>query len=143
MAHYRVSADWLEIFLQDAIDEGQAHLDWINADMPHLCASASAAAWLRALSTRRAGQAILRMAENSAPGRIIYRDPKEDKRGVGRQCHWLISWLFARISYEHIQLTSGVANWQIVERTIKRFARTIGLRLAWQRGRRDGGKVHT
>jgi hypothetical protein len=91
-----------------------------KADLPHLRVSASAAAWLRALSTRGAGQAILRMAEKAAPDRIIYRDPKEDKRDVSHQCRWLVSWLFARMSYERIQQAAGVGAWQIVERTTKR-----------------------
>jgi len=145
---YHVSAGWLDAFLTAALDRGQDRFDWITAkpnyfDNPtQMLVSASATAWKQVITSFKASHVIWRELEKAGKGRIIYSDPTEDKRNARRACGWLVSWLFARMSYEAIQIAAGVASWQIVERTAKKFAKTIGLKIEPQQGRRPPQHTH-
>jgi hypothetical protein len=192
-AEYRLSADWLESFLQTALEQEQEHMDsiakqvdsrtalatpiyWLNnpagyasfkrarvpiyirrgrlffqrvgyAQLGHADkawqVSAAAAAWLRALKLYRTSQEIWRMAAKKFPRRIAYLDPVKDKRRVERQCDWLVSWLFGDMDDDALAVASGVESRNIVGRTRRRFARTIGLNLSSQQGRRHKRNMST
>jgi hypothetical protein len=138
---YRVSAEWLDSFLRAVIENGQTHMDYVTRlGYPDLRTSSAAAAWLRTVTLYGAGHEIGRAIEKAKHPRITYLNPAEDKRRPSRQCCWLVSWLFARMSDERIQVASGVKSWEMVCKTRGKFAVTIGLRLNSQKGRR-GHKV--
>lgn len=67
-AQYHVSAEWLDTFLRAVLEEGQAHMDWhVTRFDKQSAISAAAAAWLRTLTTYRAGQEMWRAVEKDAP----------------------------------------------------------------------------
>jgi hypothetical protein len=97
MKHYGVSADWLETFLQIALEQEQEHIDWVVANRESIDRSseqrpdddermkryrerkrrwtkeqrsAQAAAWLRALKGYEGKQAELRVMSQAFPGRF-------------------------------------------------------------------------
>jgi hypothetical protein len=163
---YRVSAEWLDAFLNSALDTGQDRFDWITdraasgaewvtvkkdadgqrvvtpgpLDTNQLLISAAATAWRQTVTTYKASHELWRAAEKAAEGRITYLDPTEDKRNAARACGWLVSWLFAGMSDGQIAKVANVSGWKVVGETRSAFAKTIGLKLASQRGRR-GRKV--
>ena len=140
-AQYRVSADWLDSFLQAVIEHGQTHMDWVATRTPWLRISAAAAAWLRIVTLYRGAQEVWRPVAKAMPDRITYLDPTEDKRRPSRQCCWLVSWLFAGMDDERMANASGVETRSIVGRTRRSFANAIGLKLSSRRGRRDSKVV--
>src|SRR5262249_40547076 len=144
-ATYRVSADWLDVFLRAVIEDGQEHMDWYitRFDKSSEIAAAATAAWLGTLTTYQVEQEMWRAIEKAAPDRIAYLDLQDDKRRVSRQCCWLVSWLFAGMDDDRIANASGVETRSIVGRTRRSFAETIKLKLSSRRGRRGAAKVVT
>src|SRR5262249_52745999 len=113
--------------------------DWSGGGTRMLL-SASTTAWMQTVTSYKADHIMWRMAEKAPAGRITYLDPTEDKRRASRACGWLVSWLFAGMTDEEIHVLYEVNSWQIVQRTRTAFARTIGLKLASQRGRWGGAR---
>jgi hypothetical protein len=105
--------------------------------------SAAAAAWLRTLKIYRTSQEAWRIVAKKFPRRITYLDPYQDKRRVERQCDWLVSWLFGGMDDDGLAVISGVESRNIVGRTRREFARTIGLNLSSQQGRRRKRNMST
>jgi len=45
MEYYGASADWLEIFLQDVLEQGQAHIDWVVAHRESFINAPNSQSW--------------------------------------------------------------------------------------------------
>jgi hypothetical protein len=122
MAKYRVSADWLETFLNAVLKEWQTYIDEIVADAerwesrgeptvaekafmeihlkrvarrkPKEQRSAQAQAWLRTLQNYAGKQLEFRILSKVFPDLITYLDPTIDKRAGETHCRWLVDKVF-------------------------------------------------